>query len=68
MNKIDHKQVLNLPLLSTSKYQTRAKNNQESMKEAAKPSSVHDHGKSIIEMKKSFRYLNKFKGHGGQAF
>ena len=38
-------------------YQMTAKMSQESRKEAANPNSVHDQGQSIIEMKKSFRYL-----------
>jgi hypothetical protein len=39
-----------------------ANTSQEKKKEVAKEKRVQDHGRSIIEVKKSFRYLHTWKG------
>ena len=52
------KYIYRLPCISTRIYQTTAKINHEKKKEAAKLNSVQDQGRSIIEVKKSFRYLD----------
>ena len=46
-----------LPWQQRTRNQTRANTTQEKQKEAAKPRSVQDQERSIIEVKKSFRYL-----------
>ena len=40
-------------------YQTMAKRNQEEKNDAAKQRMVHSHVAPIIEVKKSFRYLQR---------
>ena len=49
---------LRSPWVSITRYQMAAKRDQEIRKEVAKLSRVQDHGRSIIEVKKSFRNLS----------
>ena len=50
-------EILSSPWWSTTKYQMTANRSQEMKKEAAKEQRVRDQDMSIIDMKKSFRYL-----------
>ena len=48
---------LRSPWVRTTRYQITANTDQEVRNDVAKLSSVHDQGRSIIEVKKSFRNL-----------
>ena len=50
-------EILSSPWWSTTKYQMTANRSQEMKKEAAKEQRVRDQDMSIIDMKKSFGYL-----------